>query len=390
MGTERVYLVSQPDDFEDFICTGALCPDSCCIGWWDIVLDDAALERYHKERDGEFREMLAHAVAWEKEDGRPIAVIRMGAGKRCPFLRNDGWCSIQRRTEEKNLSMTCRTYPRVLYHFRGGEAFRSVCVSCPAAAEQVLLRNTPLTFVEKEVPASWEDGLRVQGREEHIKGTAGIVRAHLMEIVRDENLTLADRIRKCDAFVWKVESFSGHHAEHHIMQYIDEEEAGGISYAPVSEEVHLAAVRSVLKMRRQNPSLRPDFASRLEDVLFHTSEIKSWRDNLEFYDAFAKKRLRLFWMNYLLLQIFQDMFPTEETNQTGEIWTRLIIVFSLVLSFVQTDFITSPDDWTGKRAAAAVQLGVRFAKHDDAFLNQVLAAVGEKAGLREFCRELIG
>jgi hypothetical protein len=111
----------------------------------------------------------------------------------------------------------------------------------------VLLRNTPLTFVEKEVPASWEDGLRVQGREEHIKGTAGIVRAHLMEIVRDENLTLAERIKKCDAFVWKVESFSGHHAEHHIMQYIDEEEAGGISYAPVSEEVHLAAVRSVLK-----------------------------------------------------------------------------------------------------------------------------------------------
>jgi hypothetical protein len=57
---------------------------------------------------------------------------------------------------------------------------------------------------------------------------------------------------------------------------------------------------------------------------------------------------------------------------------------------VQTDFITSPDDWTVKRAAAAVQLGVRFTKHDDAFLNQVLAAVGEKADLREFCRELIG
>jgi hypothetical protein len=143
-------------------------------------------------------------------------------------------------------------------------------------------------------------------------------------------------------------------------------------------------------MRRQNPSLRPDFASRLEDVLFHTSEIENWRDNLEFYDAFAKKRLGLFWMNYLLLQIFQDMLPTEETNLTGEIWTRLIIVFSLVLSFVQTDFITSPDDWTVKRAAAAVQLGVRFTKHDDAFLNQVLAAVGEKAGLKEFCRELIG
>ena len=203
-------------------------------------------------------------------------------------------------------------------------------------------------------------------------------------------MTLADRIRKCDAFVWKVESFSGHHAEHHITQCIDEDAAGGISYAPVSEEVHLAAVRSVLKMRRQNPSLRPDFASRLEDVLVHISEIEKWSGNLEFYDAFARKRLELFWMNYLLLQIFQDMLPTEETNQTGEIWTRLIIVFSLVLSFVQTDFITSPDDWTVKRAAAVVQLGVRFTKHDDALLNQVIAAVGEKVGLREFCRELIG
>ncbi|WP_462332548.1 flagellin lysine-N-methylase [Schwartzia sp. (in: firmicutes)] len=393
MGTESTYSVFQPDDFDSFVCTGALCPDTCCIGWWDIVLDDAALARYHKVRDEDFRSMLERAVAWEEENGERIAVIRMGAGNRCPFLRNDGWCSIQRKTEEKNLSVTCRTYPRVLYHFRGGEAFRSLCVSCPAAAERVLTRKTPIEFIEAETSAEWEEGLRVGGREEHLKKTALPLREHLMHILRDEKFSVRDRMLRCNTFLWKAPSAGGHHAEHHLEQLIAEDEtaaADGSIVCDVSAEEKREALLFVLKARRQNPALRPDFASRLEDAILHAADKESYDADMELYGAFADKKLQLFWENYLLLQVFQDMLPTEEGVSEGEAWTKLVIAFAAVLALVRTDFAANPDEWTVEKAVLPVQLGVRFIKHDSAFMEQVYSAARERGELKTFCAALIG
>lgn|GEM_PF-2504559 len=67
----------------------------------------------------------------------PVARVRLTKEQRCPFLCGDGLCFIQRRSEESNLSETCRTHPRVLRFWGQGYGELSLQVSCPHAADLI-------------------------------------------------------------------------------------------------------------------------------------------------------------------------------------------------------------------------------------------------------------
>ena len=39
----------KPHFYDKFVCTAGDCPDTCCAGW-QIMIDDASLEKYKKDR----------------------------------------------------------------------------------------------------------------------------------------------------------------------------------------------------------------------------------------------------------------------------------------------------------------------------------------------------
>lgn len=75
----------------------------------------------------------------------PFARVKLTERQSCPYLRKDGLCMIQRHTEEKNGSETCRTHPRVVQFWGDGYAEVSLQLSCPMASELVL-SDQPCAF----------------------------------------------------------------------------------------------------------------------------------------------------------------------------------------------------------------------------------------------------
>ncbi|MFX3640025.1 MAG: flagellin lysine-N-methylase, partial [Candidatus Pristimantibacillus sp.] len=78
-------------------------------------------------------------------DDIAFAQIVMNHDRSCPFLSEDRLCNIQKTLGEKLLSITCDTYPRNYINV-DSVLERSLSVSCPSAAELILLNEKPMQF----------------------------------------------------------------------------------------------------------------------------------------------------------------------------------------------------------------------------------------------------
>lgn len=107
----KAQFYRQPRYFNDFQCIGGSCPMSCCLVW----SVDWSKEEVEKLKNAECSERLKTLV--ENSFGAvPDAPgkfrIIMDSKKRCPFLTEDNFCSIQRELGAEYLSYTCTVYPR--------------------------------------------------------------------------------------------------------------------------------------------------------------------------------------------------------------------------------------------------------------------------------------
>lgn len=99
----------QPRYYKDFVCIGGKCPMSCCY-MWRVEWTQKEVEKLKCAECSEKLRTLADSAF--KDDGDGKYIIQMNDEKRCPFLTNNGLCSIQLEIGEEYLSSTCRTYPR--------------------------------------------------------------------------------------------------------------------------------------------------------------------------------------------------------------------------------------------------------------------------------------
>ena len=128
-----------PDYFHSFRCLAGDCPDTCC-GQWQIVVDEAAKERYLRV-DGQLGERIRKSLT--VIDGEDCMKLEHG---KCPLLTDDGLCPIVTELGEEYLSTTCHTHPRFTEIY-GGLQETMLSVSCPEAARLLLSRTEPLRFV---------------------------------------------------------------------------------------------------------------------------------------------------------------------------------------------------------------------------------------------------
>lgn len=123
-----------PAYYPEFHCLVGACPDSCCQGDWEIVLDEEALALYAKV-DGLLGQAIRKAITVD-EEGDQVLAMENG---RCPLWDADGLCRIQRNLGAEALCRTCFQFPRIVQDY---EAFaeHDLSLACPAAAALVLSR----------------------------------------------------------------------------------------------------------------------------------------------------------------------------------------------------------------------------------------------------------
>lgn len=138
-GIHMIY--TKPDYYDEFKCIADKCPDTCCAGW-QIVIDEASLEKYKKIK-GDYIWKVMSCVDWES------GTFRQDNVKRCAFLNKDNLCDLYTNAGEESLCKTCREYPRHTEEFEGVREI-TLSISCPVVAQMLMERITPVQFTTVE------------------------------------------------------------------------------------------------------------------------------------------------------------------------------------------------------------------------------------------------
>lgn len=120
------YNIIEPKYFGEFKCTGSACPQNCCGRWGRVLWTNEEYERLvSREMSEELRGKIRSAFVQE-QNARNINLINSA----CPFLSENGLCSLQMQFGEEILSATCAMYPRVSV-FNNSVLTRGCYTSCP-------------------------------------------------------------------------------------------------------------------------------------------------------------------------------------------------------------------------------------------------------------------
>ena len=130
----------KPDYYDEFACIADRCPDTCCAGW-QIMIDEDSLEKYERVK-GSFGERLEREIDWEE------GAFCQKKG-RCCFLNEKNLCDIYGNLGEEALCETCTKYPRHVEEFEDLREY-SLSLSCPVAAQMMLTRKMPVSFLVTE------------------------------------------------------------------------------------------------------------------------------------------------------------------------------------------------------------------------------------------------
>ena len=138
----------QPDYVKRFKCDGKLCKARCCRDW-RIVVDDETYEKYCLLGDSE-REKILSRLDWIEDELEDVdvMVLKLREDGVCSFLRKDSLCGLQKKYGEDYLTAICQSFPRVTYRLDDETFEQSMTLTCPLAAESILLSTQPIQFVE--------------------------------------------------------------------------------------------------------------------------------------------------------------------------------------------------------------------------------------------------
>lgn len=187
-------LIVKSDNFDEFVCKAGECPESCCSGGWEIIIDDDSMKRYTSDTgDAELNERLANGLT-HNDDGY---MFRQN-GRDCCMLDPDGLCSIQKSLGEEGLCSTCSRYPRHVEEFEGIREW-SLSLSCPEAARIILSRTEPLGFLEAKTDEEEADG-EYEEFDNMFYSMLNDARNKIFGIIQDRSLSFREKAVRIEEF----------------------------------------------------------------------------------------------------------------------------------------------------------------------------------------------
>lgn len=134
-----------PFYYNDFHCITDRCNDNCCVGGWEIDIDEETYD-YYQSLSGELGETIRNSIV-TSEDGEHMFKLNNG---HCPLLLDSGLCKVHAELGEEHLGVVCSQFPRYSEYF--GEYKESgIGLACEEAARIVLSANEKFSLVESEL-----------------------------------------------------------------------------------------------------------------------------------------------------------------------------------------------------------------------------------------------
>lgn len=138
---EQNTVVLKPVYYDKFKCIADQCTYTCCRDW-NIEIEEAVYAKYQT------LPVISPDCFYRREGS---VYIKNGQNGCCPFLNDNGLCSLILQYDETILSGTCTLFPRTCVRREDGvEA--SMSNTCPALLEILMQQPVPLSFVLEEEP----------------------------------------------------------------------------------------------------------------------------------------------------------------------------------------------------------------------------------------------
>ena len=174
-----------PYYYDEFRCIAGECKDNCCVGGWEIDIDEETYE-YYQQMTGKIGEKLRSSIV-ESEDGEHCFKL---VDNRCPMLTEEGLCVVHKELGEKYLGVVCSQFPRYSEYY-GTIKESGIGMACEEAARIMLCKNRKFTLNISPLEEEYE-----QDSEYDSEYAAKIfnVREAVFKILSKEDLSVNEKL----------------------------------------------------------------------------------------------------------------------------------------------------------------------------------------------------
>ena len=323
---EKKYFYFQPQYVSKFKCDGSKCDAHCCQECWNIFIDEETYEQYARLDP---QKILPH-LKFHSDKGEYF--IDFGDKKYCPFLNEKKLCSLQLARGENFLSKTCATYPRITNHF-GYFLERSLILSCPVAAEMILLEREPMQFEFVEVPEKIHslDGklfLQVIEATDELKAHVIEIQAAMISILQERTLSIDQRLIVLGFFVDRL-------AE--IFSPFDEDALTKLIAAYESKKFLAEQVPLMLKSVSFDEKKFVGLMQNLLEKIFNDKLVSNEKILGTIKDAFPRVSEKKFFIaehssffeNFLVNELFLSVFPWKFEGSMAKNFSAFVAEYKL-------------------------------------------------------------
>ena len=175
-------ILRYPDIFFKFRCICGDCKDNCCRMGWDIEIDEDTYG-YYKGLESELSRRLCENIY--EEDG----AYYMGQPDGCPFMDENGLCSVQLECGAEHISEICREHPR-FYEWFGDVKEAGLGLCCEEVCCMVMEHDKPILFTEREIDEEPDD---LEFDREFFREVRKL-RDRLIDIAQDRGFSITQRL----------------------------------------------------------------------------------------------------------------------------------------------------------------------------------------------------
>lgn len=197
-------MIIQADYIKNFHCDGKICGSRCCRDW-KIFVDNETYQKFLQADDSE--EILKNI---EQENNS--FVLKMTERGFCKFLDENFLCRLQKKHGENFLTAVCQSFPRITYKLSKDIFQQSMTLTCPVAAEKILLSEEKINFVEvQKINFSSVQKLNARMVIDFTKKLSYPaekflqIQTRAIKILQDRNFSINERLKNlCELFHEKI------------------------------------------------------------------------------------------------------------------------------------------------------------------------------------------
>lgn len=393
---EKVKMIL-PTYVDKFRCIGGECEDNCCIGW-DIDVDKETFKKYHKVKDEEMRRKFQKGVHNNPDctnERLDYGLIKLNKQRRCPFLDENNFCSVQETLGEDYLGSVCSQYPRVVNKIDDYYEM-SIDMGCPEVSRIILRSTEKIGFVETERSlGKYTMAGILDTRHEDFEDTPikyfKEIRDYSIKIIQNRNLSLSCRLYVLGDFINKLDDESNIDVDN-LDNIINNYDIERVAKSYESEKMNYALQVSFLKNLLDTLKFADEPGDDNEKFKVYTAKLLKGLDieDTENIADIAEKYVKVFedytekyiesnshiFENYLVNFMYNNLFPFSESDYMFDGYIMLLMRYALMRFYLVGINLHTEHDST-EYIIKFIQVFAKALEHDRAYRSELLVYINE-------------